>query len=104
MSTDLNWLWSVLQNEGESGATNDLAGGIDAIMRASIRGEPRESVIRKIYRNLPSSGYAGWGINDRKLWLKRALATIESELQENTSVVPKSSASGTAKKLSLIHI
>ena len=98
MSTDLNWLWSVLQNEGESGATNDLAGGIDAIMRASIRGEPRESVIRKIYRNLPSSGYAGWGISDRKLWLKRALATIESELQEKTSVVPKSSTSGAAKK------
>ena len=98
MSTDLNWLWSVLQKEGESGATNDLAGGIDAVMRAAIRGEPRESIIRKIYRNLPSSGYSGWGIDERKLWLKRALATIESELKTKTIVAPKSSGSSSAKK------
>ena len=98
MSTDLNWLWSVLQKEGESGATNDLPGGIDAVMRAAIRGEPRESIIRKIYRNLPSSGYSGWGIDDRKLWLKRALATIESELKSKTIVAPKSSGSISAKK------
>ena len=31
MSTDLNWLWAVLQNEGESGATNDLAVGIEEL-------------------------------------------------------------------------
>ena len=77
MATDLAWLWSLLQREGQAGATNLLSGGIDAAMRAAIRGEPRDSVVRKIYRHLPASGYAALGLDDRKLWLQRALATIE---------------------------
>ena len=77
MATDLAWSWSLLQREGQAVATNLLSGGIDAAMRAAIRGEPRDSVVRKIYRHLPASGYAALGLDDRKLWLQRALATIE---------------------------
>ena len=79
MATDLAWLWSLLQREGQAGATNLISGGIDAAMRAAIRGEARDSVVRKIYRRLPASGYADLGLDDRKLWLRRALATIEIE-------------------------
>lgn len=77
MTTDLDWLWSLLQREGQAGATNLISGGIDAAMRAAIRGESRDSVVRKIYRHLPASGYAALGLDDRKFWLQRALATIE---------------------------
>jgi hypothetical protein len=91
VATDLGWLWSLLRREGQAGATNLISGGMDAAMRAAIRGESRNSVVRRIYRNLPASGYAALGLDDRKLWLQRALATIEIEQSsENTRTTPLS--------------
>ncbi|HIE83112.1 MAG TPA: hypothetical protein EYQ00_04360, partial [Dehalococcoidia bacterium] len=89
----MDWLWSLLQREGQAGATNLISGGIDAAMRAAIRGESRDSVVRRIYRHLPASGYAALGLDDRKLWLQRALATLEivrSSENMRTITSPKS--------------
>lgn len=112
MATDLGWLWSLLRREGQAGATNLISGGMDAAMRAAIRGESRNSVVRRIYRNLPASGYAALGLDDRKLWLQRALATIEIEQSsENTRTTPlsrsdkkKETTSSGPKKTSVVRV
>lgn len=80
MSADLARLGEVLRRELESGCTDRLVeGGLDTLLRRQARNEEPRSALLRMVAALPANGYRTLDAEARRLWLRRALATIERE-------------------------
>ena len=80
MTADLERLAVVLDGELRSGCADTLVeGGLDELLRLQARDEPPRSPLLRMVAALPAAGYRSLDIEERRSWLRRALATIAHE-------------------------
>jgi len=80
MSADLNHLGAVLSRELEAEAADVLVdGGLDELLRQQARDEQPGSPVLRMVAALPPAGYRSLETEERRTWLRRALATIRRE-------------------------
>ncbi|MPZ98224.1 MAG: ATP-dependent DNA helicase RecG [Dehalococcoidia bacterium] len=80
VSTDLGRLGLILQRELDAGAEDTLVqGGLDELLRSQARDEPPGSALLRMVAHLPAAGYRSLDEDDRRTWLRRALATVHRE-------------------------
>jgi ATP-dependent DNA helicase RecG len=74
---DLDRLQAVLERELEHGCDNtSIEGGIDELIRTEARGEQPGSPLLRMVANLPATGYRSLIVEERRVWARRAVATI----------------------------
>jgi len=70
----------VLSSELEAGATDALVdGGLDEMLRVQAQHERPGSPLLRMVAALPASGYRSLEKDERRTWLRRALATVRRE-------------------------
>ncbi len=78
---DLARLEAVLQRELQAGCSdNTIEGGLDELIRIQARGEQPRSPLLRMVSALPATGYRSLPVEERRVWARRALATIVHEL------------------------
>jgi ATP-dependent DNA helicase RecG len=95
MSAHLERLRTVLSNELEAGAADALiAGGLDELLRVQAHDEQPGSPLLRMVAALPPRGYRSLDEDQRRTWLRRAIATIrrETALERDLRRVGKRSA------------
>lgn len=74
---DLDRLQVVLELELQRGCDNTaVEGGLDELIRTQARGEQPGSPLLRMVANLPAAGYRSLIVEDRRVWARRAVATI----------------------------
>ncbi|MFA7297533.1 MAG: ATP-dependent DNA helicase RecG [Dehalococcoidia bacterium] len=74
---DLDRLQAVLEVELERGCDNTaVEGGLDELIRTQARGEQPGSPLLRMVANLPAAGYRSLIVEERRVWARRAIATI----------------------------
>ena len=97
MSADLGRLGTVLSNELEAGAADALvAGGLDELLRVQARDEQAGSPLLRMIAALPAHGYRSLDEDERRTWLRRAMATIRREAALERELRPVGKASAAA--------
>ena len=80
---DLDRLRIALEGELLTGcADSALEGGIDSLLRSEARGERPGSALLRMVAALPPAGYHQLDPDGRRVWARRALATIAHERAE----------------------
>ncbi len=80
MSADLARLAEILRRELEAGCTDRVvSGGLDTLLRLQARDEAPRSPLLRMVAALPASGYRTLDAEERRVWLRRALATLAEE-------------------------
>ena len=80
MSADLSRLGAVLTRELDADAADALVdGGLDELLRVQARDEQPGSALLRMVAALPPAGYRSLDTEERRTWLRRALATIRRE-------------------------
>jgi len=101
MSADLERLGAVLSRELEAGASDTLvAGGLDEMLRLQARDEQPGSPLLRMIAALPAHGYRSLDEDERRTWLRRAMATIRREqaLERELRPVGKSSRASNGRR------
>jgi ATP-dependent DNA helicase RecG len=97
MSADLGHLGTVLSNELEAGAADALiAGGLDELLRVQAQDEQPGSPLLRMVAALPPRGYRSLDEDERRTWLRRAMATIRREAALEQELRPVGKHSGAA--------
>ncbi len=97
MSADLGRLGTVLSNELEAGAADALiAGGLDELLRVHAQDEQPGSPLLRMVAALPARGYRSLDEDERRTWLRRAMATIRREAALERELKPVGKRSGAA--------
>ncbi|MBT5773348.1 MAG: hypothetical protein HOH95_03125, partial [Dehalococcoidia bacterium] len=97
MSADLGRLGTVLSNELEAGAADALiAGGLDELLRVHAQDEQPGSPLLRMVAALPARGYRSLDEDERRTWLRRAMATIRREAALEQELRPVGKRSGAA--------
>ncbi|MFN8639209.1 MAG: ATP-dependent DNA helicase RecG [Dehalococcoidia bacterium] len=80
MTADLTLLDGVLRrvldDECDDGS---VEGGLDDLLRRQAFGEQPGSPLLRMFAHLPPEGFRALAVDDRRTWLRRALATIAAE-------------------------
>ncbi len=80
MTADLALLQRILQRELEDGCADAaVEGGIDELLLQQAHGEPAGSALLRMVGALPDYGYKSLEADERRTWVRRALATIARE-------------------------
>ncbi len=80
MSADLARLGEILRRELKADCTDLLVtGGLDTLLRRQARNEEPRSPLLRMVAALPASGYRALDPEERRRWLRRALATLSEE-------------------------
>jgi len=99
MSADLQQLGAVLTREFEAGAADALIeGGLDELLRLQARDEQPNSPLLRMVAALPPAGYRSLEAEDRRVWLRRALATIRREDALTGTAQPTRGSNGSGAK------
>ena len=101
MSADLTRLGAVLTRELQADAGNALVeGGLDELLRLQARDEQPGSPLLRMVAALPPAGYRSLEADERRTWLRRALATIRREEALTKELTPTNGrADGRAAKV-----
>ncbi|MGE0135163.1 MAG: ATP-dependent DNA helicase RecG [Dehalococcoidia bacterium] len=92
---DLERLQAVLDRELRDGCRNAVVeGGLDEFLVRQAQTEPIGSPVLRMVRALPIEGYRSLGPDDRRQWLRRAIATVVHERVANAPPKPKRAPSG----------
>ncbi len=85
---DLEQLQTALGRELKAGCGNDVVeGGLDEFLVRQAQGEPLGSPLLRMVRALPVEGYRSLDEEQRRTWVRRAIATVVHE--RVTSAPPK---------------
>ena len=80
MSADLARLGEILRRELKADCTDLLVtGGLDTLLRRQARNEEPRSPLLRMVAALPASGYRALDPEERRRWLRRALATLSEQ-------------------------
>jgi ATP-dependent DNA helicase RecG len=92
---DLERLQTVLQHELDAGCQNDVVdGGLDELLVRQAQGQPLTSPLLRMVRALPVEGYRSLAAEERRSWLRRAIATIVHERVMGAPAKPARAPSG----------
>ncbi|MGE0227214.1 MAG: ATP-dependent DNA helicase RecG [Dehalococcoidia bacterium] len=92
---DLERLQAVLDRELRDGCRNELVeGGLDEFLVRQAQTEPIGSPVLRMVRALPLEGYRSLGLDDRRQWLRRAIATVVHQRVAAAPPKPKRAPSG----------
>nr|HRC63506.1 hypothetical protein [Dehalococcoidia bacterium] len=92
---DLERLQTVLEREFRDGCRNDVVeGGLDEFLVRQAQTEPMGSPVLRMVRALPVEGYRSLGADDRRQWIRRAIATVVHERATTAPPKPRRPASG----------
>ncbi|MSP23071.1 MAG: ATP-dependent DNA helicase RecG [Dehalococcoidia bacterium] len=80
MTADLALLDGVLRGVLDDGCDDRaVEGGLDDLLRRQALGEQPGSPLLRMFAHLPPEGFTALPVDDRRIWLRRALATIALE-------------------------
>ena len=76
----LERLQAVLERELQAGCANTtVEGGLDELLVRQAQGQPLSSPLLRMVHALPLEGYRSLDHEQRRAWLKRAIATVVHE-------------------------
>ena len=80
---DLAQLQTALERERDAECADAaVEGGLDELLRTQARGEPPRSALLRMVAALPATGYRSLALDERRVWVRRAIATIAHEQAE----------------------
>ena len=95
MTADLGELRQALQQELQAGCSDDAVdGGLDELLRRQAIGEQPRSPLLRMLGALPEHGYRALDPDGRRVWVRRALATIAQEERRGGPRAPRARGGG----------
>ena len=95
MTADLGELRHALQRELQAGCSDDAVdGGLDELLRRQAIGEQPGSPLLRMVGALPEHGYRALDADGRRVWVRRALATIAQEQRSGGPRAPRARGGG----------